>query len=451
MGWSYTLEELAHILGANRPERNAAFSAVSTDTRTIKPGELFFALSGECFDGNQFVPEAFAKGACASVATKAVAAGACLAVPDPLRALQVFAAYHRAQHRLPVLAITGSCGKTSTKDLCAAVLETQFRTVKTQGNLNNEIGCPLSLLQIDSATGIAVIEMGANHTGEIAYMCTLARPTESVITLIAPAHLEGFGSIEDVMRAKAEIARGLPRDGTFYVNTDDARCVSIAETFPGRKVTFGRKGDVALESCGFDDSGEMRLRIAPVGELRLPLLCRAHAHNVLLAVAVGLEHGIDEFEEPLRAACKTASRFKVFPLGPLLVIDDTYNANPRSMAAALEALGDRPTAGPRIAALGEMLELGDEAAHYHGVAGECAGKAGVTHVFVRGPHACDTVRAAQAAHVPHAEVIEDQQAMAQAIHRIARPGSVLLVKGSRGMRMERVIEALRTLYDQQGK
>lgn len=448
MSWTYTLRQLASIVGATWDGPDRSFTAVSTDTRTLQAGDVFFALSGERFDGNQFVADAFARGACAAVCTVPTSMGPCLVVPDALQAFQSLAAHHRKQYDIPIFALTGSCGKTSTKDLTAAVLATKFDVVKTQGNLNNEIGCPRSLLQIDAATRFAVVEMGANHQGEIARLCQVAHPTESAITLVAPSHLEGFGSIEGVARAKAEIVEALPANGTFYVNIDDPWCVRIAERFSGDTITFGRSGDVVLEDCRFDASGDMLLRIAPIGELRLPLYCRAHAYNVLLAVAVGLRHGVREFEGPLREAIQRAARFKVQTLGPIQVIDDSYNANPRSMEAALQGLADRPSAGSRIAALGEMLELGEDAALYHRAVGDYAGKLGVTHVFARGPHACDTISAALAAQAPHAEVIEDHHAIAEAIHRVARPGDVLLIKGSRGMKMERVLESLRVLYPQ---
>src|SRR5690606_11767586 len=209
------------------PGRAVTFEAVSTDTRTLAPGQVFFALSGENFDGNRFVGEAFAKGAAAAVVREAAGDGPCLVVPDPLKALQAFAAYHRNRYPIPLFALTGSCGKTGVKDLTAAVLGSRWNVVKTPGNLNNDIGCPLSLLRIDEKTDMAVIEMGANHAGEIAELCRIARPTESAITLVAPAHLEGFGTVENVARAKAEIVEGLPGDGTFYVNADNPWCVKI--------------------------------------------------------------------------------------------------------------------------------------------------------------------------------------------------------------------------------
>lgn len=445
MGWRYSLKELADMVGAPAPAGDAVFHDVSTDSRTIEPGAVFFALSGERFDGTKFVADAFAKGACAAVTTTRHEAGPCILVGDPLAALQRFAAAHRVRYELPLLALTGSCGKTSTKDFIAAVLGTKCNIVKTQGNLNNEIGCPLSLLRLGEDTDFAVIEMGANHMGEIAHLCELAKPTEAAITLIAPAHLEGFGSIENVAKAKGEIVEGLGTDGLFYVNQDDERCRRIAEGFAGRKVRFGKQGDVALRSWDFDDKGEMCLDIDPVGALRLPLYCAAHASNVLLAVAVGLEHGVSEFEAPLREAAAQTTRFRIVDVGGVEVIDDTYNANPASVRAALDTLRVRPSNGKRIVALGDMLELGESARRLHAEIGEYAGSVGVAHVFARGDFARDVVEGARAAGVSHAEVIQDHGGMARAVAAIAQPGDVLLVKGSRGMEMERVIQSLRDL------
>jgi len=444
VGWRYTIDELARILGTEAPVGGAlSFERISTDTRTLETGDVFLALKGERFDGSRFVSEAFARGAVAAVTTTSDDAGPCLIVEDPLRALQQFAAFHRARYDLPVIALTGSCGKTTAKDMIAALLRSRYTVASTPGNLNNDIGCPRSLLEIDGDTDVAVIEMGANHPGEIAALCELAQSTESAITMIGPAHLEGFGTVENVAAAKAEIVDALGAEGLFYANVDDPWCRRIAERFPGEQMRFGKGGDVELEECAFTAPGEMRLQVKPVGELRLPLACRAHAANVLLAVAVGMRHGIHEFQKPLREACENAVRFKVRSLGPLTVIDDSYNANPASMAAALEALAEWPGDGVRMAALGEMLELGGSAAGLHRGVGARAAALGVARLFVRGPHAGDVVAGAAGV---RAEVMEDHEAIAEAVHRAAQPGDMLLVKGSRGMRMENVIAALQALY-----
>ncbi len=446
MAWKYTASELARIVNAAPTALDAECSGVSTDTRTLRPGQVFFALSGENFDGNRFVPEAFAKGASAAVAQVSLGDKPCIVVENPLEALQRFAAHHRKQFTVPVIAITGSCGKTTAKDCVAAVLETKYRVVKTQGNLNNEIGCPLSLLQLEADTQRAVIEMGANHAGEIARLCALARPTESAITLVAPAHLEGFGSIENVAAAKAEIMEALPPDGFFYVNTDNEWCAQIGERFQGSKCYFGHAGDVVVKQWDWDPSGEMILDIRPIGPVRLPLAVPAQITNVLLAIAVGLRHGVTAFEAPLRTALEHAARFRIGRVGPLEVLDDSYNANPASMKAALEALAARPGKGARMAALGDMLELGPDAPQLHREIGEIAGRCGVSRLFGLGAYAHDMIEGALAAGTPHADVIQDHAAIARAVHSVARPGDSLLIKGSRGTRMENILPPLRALY-----
>jgi len=447
MSWTYSLEDLAAVVGASVPSSWGAtpFSSVSTDTRTLEGGGVFFALTGENFDGNRFVAEAFAKGAVAAVTTQARDGGPCFVVKDPLSALQAFSGHHRTRYSPLVLAITGSCGKTTSKDFVAAVLETRMRVVKTRGNLNNEIGCPLSLLQIDEATEAAIIEMGAASPGNIRELCAVAHPTEAAITLVAPSHLAGFGTIETIAATKAEIVEGLPPDGVFYVNMDNPWCVKAAASFTGKRIRYGSTGEVVLKSCRFDEEGEMILEIEPIGVLRVPLPNRALASNVLLAVAVGLQHGIVDFETPLRHAVENRTRFTIRQVGPLQVIDDTYNASPASMAAALEGLAGRPGRGSRIAALGDMLELGPEAPALHRDVGKLAGRLGIDRLFARGDHASGMIEAARLSGVSHADVIQDPQSMAETIHGTTKEGDIVLVKGSRGMRMERVIEALAAL------
>lgn len=446
MTWSYRIADIAAILGVPAPNGDVACTGVSTDTRTIEKGDVFFALRGERYDANNYLDEAVAKGAAAVVGQRPCGAGTSLVVDDSLTALQQFAAHHRRRFDIPVFALTGSCGKTSTKDMIAALLSTKYTTLKTEGNLNNEIGCPLTLLRIDDTTRAAVIEMGANHVGEIERLCTLARPTAAGITLIAPAHLEGFGSIDNVAKAKAEIAFGLAPSGTFFVNMDDPRCVHIGNAFEGHTVRFGTGGFVQLRSLSFAGDGEMIADIDPVGTLRLPLYSQSHAQNVLMAVAVGLYYGVTDFEAPLRAACASGSRCRLMRIGPLEVIDDTYNASPRSVEAALEILARRPSSGQRIAALGSMLELGAEADALHHDVGRKAGEWGVAALFSRGPHAEAMVRGAHDAGISEAHVVDDHDAIARGIAELAGTGDVLLVKGSRGMRMERVIDALKKVY-----
>jgi UDP-N-acetylmuramoyl-tripeptide--D-alanyl-D-alanine ligase len=449
MTWRYSASNLARILGitdASVETLARSFSAVSTDTRTIGLEQAFFALKGENFDGNQYVEQALEKGAAFAV-TSQPGPGCRLVTPDPLAALQTFAARHRDTYERPLLAITGSCGKTSAKDCIAALLETRYNVVKTQGNLNNDIGCPRSLLGINGDTEMAVIEMGANHAGEIAQLCQWARPTEALVTMVGPAHLEGFGSVENVAKAKAEIVEGLQGRGRFYVNNDDPWCRRMAEDFPGEKIRFGAEGEVALRSCEPLSSGGFALDIDPIGRLKLPLFVRAQVSNILAAIAVALQHGITEFEEPLRRACKESSRARMLQVGPLMVLEDAYNANPSSMDAALQAVAEHPAPGRRFAALGEMLELGEAAEELHRGLGEKAAEAGVARLYARGPHAYAMIEGARERGLADAEVMQAHHAMADAIYAEARAGDLLLLKGSRGMKMETVLEALRQRYE----
>jgi UDP-N-acetylmuramyl pentapeptide synthase len=261
--------------------------------------------------------------------------------------------------------------------------------------------------------------------------------------LVAPAHLESFGTLENVAIAKAEIVEGLPRDGVFYVNVDNPWCVKAAERHSGEKVNFGSHGDVALKSAAFQEDGDTRLDIDPIGTLRLPLASAAHAVNVLIAVAVGLRHGVAEFEAPLRRVLAEPARFRVVMVDGIEIIDDTYNASPASMAAALEGLCQRPCRGARMAALGDMLELGPDSPRYHAEIGALAGRLGLRRVFALGAYASAMIESARAAGVPHAEAFPNHRDLAGAVRAVAAPGDVLLVKGSRDMRMEGVIEALR--------
>lgn len=443
----YTLEELAGMLGVEQPASENAgirFHAVSTDSRTIRPGEIFFALSGERFDGNRFVADAFAKGAVAAVCRNPAPGGVCLLTDDPCKALQRLAAYHRSRSRAVVIAVTGSCGKTTTKNMLREILEGLGPVAATQGNLNNEIGCPLSLLQIGPDSRYAVIEMGANHPGEIRRLCELAAPDEAIVTMVAPAHLEGFGSIEAVARAKEEIREGLRPGGVFYANADDPSCAAMAERHTGPVVRFGSapRADVRLTAAERLPDGRLRAVIEPVGELLLHLPVRAQLTSVLACAAVGLRHAVPRLKERLEAACIRADRARLHWIGPLIVLDDTYNANPASMRAALEALTELRGAGGAAAALGSMFELGPAAPALHREIGALAVRLGVERMYTLGPNAGDYVAGAREAGMTRVMACADHEAIARAVIDDAKCGDVLLVKGSRGTRMELLIARL---------
>ncbi|NLN94455.1 MAG: UDP-N-acetylmuramoyl-tripeptide--D-alanyl-D-alanine ligase [Candidatus Hydrogenedens sp.] len=451
MSLCYTLDEAAVLLGLHlnmeAPE-DSVIKGVSTDTRTLRPGDLFFALNGENFRGDDFVEEAFRKGAVAAVTEGLNHSGPVFQTSSPLTALQQMAKEHRKQCPARIIGITGSCGKTTAKDMLATLLSSEYLVEKTQGNLNNDIGCPLSLFRLSRATHFGIIELGANHPGEIRMLAQLARPEEGVVTLIAPAHLEGFGTVEGVARAKSELMESLPHSGCFYVNMDDPWCRRMGEDFRGESIRFGTGGDVYLKNIDFDDDGEMVLKIHPIGTLRLPLRIRAHVSHVLLAVAVGLRHGILSFEEPLREACLLGARFQESIFQGIQILDDSYNANPTSMKAALEGLRDYP--GKRkIAIVGDMYELGDTAKLLHEKIGSYAASLSLDALLALGEYGPALVARAQAEGLTEARACDSHGEAAQWLLDHAREGDVLLFKGSRGMKMESVFEQWKALVSSQ--
>jgi UDP-N-acetylmuramoyl-tripeptide--D-alanyl-D-alanine ligase len=443
MGWSYSLTEISEALDVVGTKEDIRITGVSTDTRTIKEGDLFVALSGENFDGNAFVDAAFDKGAVAAIGTAPNGNGVTLIVEDTLKALQNLAAWHRNHFEIPVLAITGSCGKTTSKDWTTELLRTSFNVLKTEGNLNNEIGCPQTLLRLDNEIDFAVIEMGANHKGEIRRLCELARPTESVITMVGSSHLEGFGSMDDIAEAKGEIVGGLPSSGVFYLNSQDERCRALAHGFSGKIVSFGREkeDDVRLVSHDILEFGKMKLVIEPIGEIVLPIYSVPHIQNALLAIAVSVRHGVTSFEAPLTNAIRNSSRLKITHVNDLCLIDDTYNANPESMSVAVECLGQSGRSDT-WALLGEMLELGETSEELHRTLGAQIGATGINHVLARGTFAQSLVDSAQEAGVEDARVVSEHDDMADVVFNEAQPDAAVLFKGSRGMTMEKAIDRL---------
>jgi len=266
-----------------------------------------------------------------------------------------------------------------------------------------------------------------------------------MVTMVGPAHLELLGSVENVAIEKGAIAEALGPDGVYYLNNGDPWCVRIAERHAGETVVVGEGGEVALRGWQFGDDGNMLLDIAPIGPIRLPLAVPAHIPNILLAIAVALRHGCSEFEGPLRRACDRAIRFRVERIGPLDVLDDSYNANPASMRAALEALALRPGTHPRIAVLGDMLELGDDAERMHRELGAEAASRNVTTLIAYGSFADAIVSGARQAGLGDAATVAGHAEAVRRICDIGREGASVLVKGSRGAAMERVVEGLREL------
>ena len=440
-------------------DSRAAFAGVSIDTRTLAAGELFVAIRGERFDGAEFVVSALARGAAGIVVTRgrtgSVASGVVvIEVDDTVRALQTLARAVRRESGTKVVAIAGSAGKTTTKEVASEFLAARYRVIRNRGNLNNHIGLPLSLIDLRQRPEVAVVELGMNHAGEISTLVGIAEPEVRVWTNVAEAHLGFFPSLDAIADAKAEIFEGATRPTLLVANADDARIVARLPRFPGRVVTFGieRSADVRATSIvdlGVD--GTSARVTTPGGEFDLAtsLVGRGNLANVLAATAVAVA-----FEVPVSAIAERAPTLRAAPhRGEVIrlpdgvtVIDDSYNANPAAIRRALAVLKASPGARRRVAILGEMLELGERSTELHQDAGREAAQAGVdVLVSVGGLPAAALANAAVAAglapdHVRHVETSDEAGALAD---ELVCPGDLVLVKGSRGIGTERVVERIK--------
>lgn len=439
--------ELALAVGGTAFGAETAFTGAGTDTRKLQGGELFIALRGERFDGHDFLQAARDAGARAVlVEHQDSAALPGVVVRDTRRAMGGLAAAWRGQFSQPLVAITGSNGKTTVKEMLRSILGQCGPVLSTQGNLNNDIGVPLTLFGLDTDYHYAVIEMGANHPGEIDYLTRIAQPDIAVVTQCAPAHLEGFGSIEGVARAKGEIFAALPPHGTAIINADDVYAPLWRQLAGGRRIlSFGlvEPADVTAGEVEIRPAGGSRFQLqTPAGEvdIDLPLPGRHNVMNALAAAAAAL--GLDITAAQIAAGLgnlrAVAGRLvQVEGLAGSTVLDDTYNANPGSLAAALEVLVALP--GRPWLVLGDMGELGPQAAELHAEAGRQARSVGVERLYAVGElsrHAAEAFGAG-AAHFP------DMEALVARLRQDIGAGVVALVKGSRSSRMERAVAALR--------
>lgn len=444
-GFALGLRETAAILGASwEGARDLPLQGVSTDTRSLQGGELFVALRGPQFDGHDFLMQARAAGAAAClIEGDAPAALPAIRVADTRRALGQLAAAWRARFDLPLVGVTGSNGKTTVKEMLAAILGRDGPVLATRGNLNNDIGLPLTLFGLDRVHCAAVIEMGANHPGEIAALTGIARPTVGVVTNAGSAHLEGFGSLEGVAQAKGELFAGLPADAVAVINADDRFAALWHTQAAARRVLhFGLDAEAEVRGSWEPSADGGRLAMAtPAGalDIRLALPGRHNALNALAAAAAALAAGasLDSIGAGLEDFRPVAGRlqWRTARNGARL-LDDTYNANPDSLEAGLPVLTSAP--GQHWLVLGDMGELGDGAVALHRRAGEMARAAGVERLFAIG----DLAREAAAGFGDGARHFVDPQALVAALAAELDAGVTILVKGSRRMRMERVVEAL---------
>ena len=429
----------------------ATVTVVCTDSRALKAGDLFLALRGENFDGHTFVAQAAAAGAVGAVVEDVPADlpadFAVIKVADTLRALQEIAAQYRKTLELQVVGITGSNGKTSTKDLTAAVLSERFQVTRTEGNFNNHIGLPLTLLRARSSDQIGVFEIGMNHPGEIAPLARIAAPDIAIITNIGVAHIEFMRTREAIAEEKGRLAEALQPSGTVILSAEDDFSRSIAARTKADAVFCGiETGDVRATDLR-PEFGGTKFRLQTDGrsmEAELPIPGLHMIRNALLAVAAGRAFGmsLEECAAGLRKIRLTKGRLEQKTIRGIHVLDDSYNANPDSMAAALRTLMGLPATGARIAVLGRMGELGAESEKGHRAVGETAAELGVDCVITVGEEAAITAEAAKNGGVSQVLQFPNIEEAARSLQAMAKPGDLVLVKGSRTARMERIVEAL---------
>jgi UDP-N-acetylmuramoyl-tripeptide--D-alanyl-D-alanine ligase len=429
-------------------------SGFSIDSRAIQPDEVFIAIKGEKFDGHQFIPDVTAKGVQVCIVSKSwhnsqlkeKLSGNYFLVEDTLVALQEISRYHRLKFDIPVLALTGSNGKTTTKEMIAAVLSEKYQVLKNIGNLNNHVGVPISLLDITNGHDIAIIEMGTNHRGEIARLAEIAHPTCGLITNIGPAHLEFFGSLKGVYQAKSELWQFLEKKGRIaFVNVDDKL---LSKNLPSvtKVVTYGfeNKAQVQGKFLGLDAEGRSSFSVNQIG-INLGMVGMHNIYNALAAVTVGLEFdlNLNQIKVALEKFLPTSKRMEVIRKNDLVIINDCYNSNPESARKALLTLSQMETRGERIAVLADMLELGDWSESEHQGIGEYVVSLGnIDHVLTFGPFSNLTTQQAEKLGLKTAIHFDDKKKMIKYLKRIADEGDLILIKGSRGMAMEEVTMGL---------
>ena len=448
-----SLGEVVRVIGAKQVQVGLVeqISSVCTDTRKLKQGELFFALRGENFDANDFVEQGQTKFAAAVVVSRELSAvppdTAVLQVEDTLKALQALAFYNRQLTDIPVIGVTGSNGKTSTKDMIAGVLGVRYKTLKTAGNFNNEIGLPLTLLSLDASHQAAVVEMAMRGPGEIDFLCRLARPTGAVITSVGEAHIELLGSRENIAAAKGELLDHIGPNGFALLNGDSPFTRQMAKRTTGRAVFYGTEQPVDIRACNIrlNSNGSSFTVVTANGqeEIFLPVPGRHNVLNSLAAVGVGLEFGLSlsEIKEGLAGVVLTGMRMEIMESKGMTIINDAYNANPDSTKAALITLADFGRGRRKIAVLGSMFELGSRAVDGHREVGMAAFEAGAEVLVTVGQLAKEIAWGAKVAGMPSAGIFacEDNRKACDFLKELCSSGDIILVKGSRGMHMEEVV------------
>jgi UDP-N-acetylmuramoyl-tripeptide--D-alanyl-D-alanine ligase len=453
------LGSVAEFIGATGDfDRNAVASSYSIDSRSIRPGELFFAVRGERLDGHDFVQPALEKGAVAAVVTGESLGGfssktGLLVVEDTLQALQTLAKSVRRLWAKPLVAVTGSTGKTTTKEAIAHVLSSRFRVLKSEGNLNNHFGLPLMLLKLEPEHDAEVVELGMSHRGEITVLAQIALPETGVVTNVAPVHLEFFSSVAEIARAKYELIESLPAQGTAVLNADDEYVSQFGSEFKGRIISYGFDPAAAVRAENLKSLGEKGSAFDIVaGDQRkaatLPLVGSHNVYNALAATAVAMDRGLSlsEVISALASLAPADKRGQVVRIGNITVINDCYNSNPKALAAMVDTLAAMP-ARRRIVVAGEMLELGPQGEAMHREAGRHIAAKGIDVLIgVRGL-ASHMVEAAKQAGIS-AEFVDTAEEAGKWLATETRGGDVALMKASRGVKLEKALEQLSAISRQ---
>lgn len=442
-----TLRDAAQWCGGTVEEKYAdvVFSGACNDTRSLQPGQLFIALQG-ARDGHDFIPAAMEKGAAAVLCSRKVGDYPAIIANDPRTALGDIAREALKRIGAKVVAVTGSVGKSTTKEMIAAVLSGTFRVSKTPANHNNDIGMPMAILDMPESTEVAVLEMGMNHFREIAYLSGIAHPDVAVIINVGTAHIEFLGTQQGIRQAKLEILEGMTPQGMLLLNGDDTM-LRYLDVMPKQRITyFGKSEGCNVRALDVSQSeGTLHFQVE-AGRLTFPVDMKLEGEHyvadALAAVTVGLKLGVhpDKIRQQLDAFQNISGRQEIFEAKGFTIINDCYNAGPESMAAALNVLGNRP--GRHIAVLGDMLELGDcaQAEHYR-IGRIAAEKADM--VFAFGPHAGRVLDGTITGGMPETmgRAFKSREELTAALRRAAKPGDVILFKGSHGMHLEKVLEA----------
>ncbi|MDD2389733.1 MAG: UDP-N-acetylmuramoyl-tripeptide--D-alanyl-D-alanine ligase [Desulfobacterales bacterium] len=469
----WTAEEILNASGGTLlcGDIRQRFSGVSIDSRRISADDVFVAIRGEVHDGHRFIRDILTPGVRRGIVVsrhETLDPGldrleqdrvVCIAVDDTTRALGDLAAFNLERTRAPVIAITGSCGKTTTREMAVSVFSGHVNTLSTQGNYNNLIGLPLTLLRLACQHELAILELGMNHPGEIRRLAQICQPDIGVIINIGPVHLEGLGSIEGVMRAKGELLEHIKPEGTAVFNADDPNVMRLAAAFNGQRLCFGMSPTADIRASSVNQDASCVSFVLELPGDRVPVTLDTPGlfmvSNALAAAAAGYARGLSagDIKAGLEAFKPVRQRMNVFMANRQVhVIDDTYNANPRSMEAAIRTLESLKGKGRGILVAGDMRELGAQSEALHRKIGGVAAASGISRLYVTGDFAYAVAEGAQQAHMASGSIfIGSREAIEADLQKWLEPGDWVLIKGSRSIKMEKIVDGLRGMNSNAGR